>query len=93
VCRYGCDILAGLAQLHSRGVIMLDLKPHNVLLTGGMDAGGGPASDPGRAVLTDFGMARTLQRGATRIKVRWCWGLEHWGAGAGRWGWGWPQSP
>jgi hypothetical protein len=50
---------------------MLDLKPHNVLLAGGMEAGGGPASGPGGVVLTDFGMARTLQSGATRIKVRW----------------------
>jgi serine/threonine protein kinase len=57
-CRYGCDILSGLALLHARGVVMLDLKPQNVLL-----------DDQNRAVLADFGLARVLREGATHASV------------------------
>ncbi len=55
---YSSDILAGLQELHEAGILMLDLKPHNVLLTAG-----------GRAVLTDFGLARALQLDATSLGV------------------------
>jgi serine/threonine protein kinase len=47
VIRYGCDILSGVRELHSRGIIMLDLKPGNVLLRA-----------DGQAVLADFGLAK-----------------------------------
>jgi serine/threonine protein kinase len=50
------DVLHGLAELHEAGVVVLDLKPANVLLT-----------EQGRAVLADFGLARVLQEGATRM--------------------------
>jgi serine/threonine protein kinase len=54
-CRsYSADILGGLHELHSAGVMVLDLKPSNVLL----DGDGGQV----RAVLSDFGLARLLQQ-------------------------------
>ncbi len=70
--RYGCDILSGLAELHRRGIVMLDLKPQNVLL-----------DDSGRAVLADFGLARVLKEGATHASVscvKWSsWSSSSWG--------------
>jgi serine/threonine protein kinase len=56
--RYGCDILSGLAELHARGIVMLDLKPQNVLL-----------DDSDRAVLADFGLARVLREGDSHASV------------------------
>jgi len=50
------DVLAGLTQLHDRGIVHRDIKPANVLLT----------SD-GRALLGDLGIARTQEEaGLTR---------------------------
>lgn len=43
------NILRGLAHLHSAGIIMLDLKPGNVLV-----------QDDGSAVLTDFGISKVI---------------------------------
>ena len=43
------DILDGLEELHSRGVVVLDLKPDNVLMT-----------PNGHAVLSDFGISRIV---------------------------------
>jgi serine/threonine protein kinase len=70
--RYGCDILAGLQELHSRGIVMMDLKPANVLLAGDLAADGSVARED-RAVLTDFGLARRLNGDNTRIMVRHDW--------------------
>ena len=47
--RIGLDVCAGLAAAHAAGVLHRDLKPENVIL----------AKD-GRAVITDFGIARAL---------------------------------
>jgi serine/threonine protein kinase/tetratricopeptide (TPR) repeat protein len=47
VVRFGLDICAGLAEAHAAGVLHRDLKPENVII----------AKD-GRAVITDFGIAR-----------------------------------
>jgi serine/threonine protein kinase len=57
-CRYGCDILSGLAALHANGILMLDLKPQNVLL-----------DEDDRAVLADFSLARVLSEGETHVSV------------------------
>ena len=48
------QLCAGLAAAHERGVVHLDLKPANVMI----DA-------RGRAVITDFGVARTAEEQAT----------------------------
>jgi serine/threonine protein kinase len=57
-CSYSRGIVAGLGELHSARIVMLDVKPGNVLLT-----------DDGSAVLTDFGISRELKE-ATNFKVR-----------------------
>ena len=43
------DICKGLRELHSRNVVVLDLKPDNVLMT-----------EEGTAVLADFGISRIV---------------------------------
>jgi serine/threonine-protein kinase len=49
IVRIARDVVAGLAFAHARGVIHRDLKPDNVLL-----------QSDGRAVLSDFGVARAV---------------------------------
>jgi serine/threonine protein kinase len=45
----GCQVLSGLSNIHSKGLIHFDLKPDNVLL-----------SDRGEAVIADFGQAKQI---------------------------------
>lgn len=47
--RIFAEVAAALAHAHKRGVIHRDIKPHNILLD----------AESGRALLTDFGIART----------------------------------
>lgn len=49
IVKYTLDLLSGVAYIHSKGLIHLDIKPTNVLI-----------DDSNRAVLTDFGLSRYL---------------------------------
>jgi len=51
VVRYGLQFLTGLARIHSLDLVHFDIKPANILL-----------DDSGMAVLTDFGLAKYLDR-------------------------------
>jgi len=48
------EVAEALAYAHSRGVVHRDIKPDNILLD----------KDDGRALVTDFGIARAIQEGA-----------------------------
>ncbi|NWX25870.1 MOS kinase, partial [Notiomystis cincta] len=50
VC-YSCDIMAGLAFLHSRDIVHLDLKPANVFIT-----------EQGACKIGDFGCSQKLEK-------------------------------
>lgn len=56
VAGIGAQIAAGLAAAHAVGVVHRDLKPSNVLI-----------DERGRAVLTDFGIARSLDGADGRL--------------------------
>jgi serine/threonine protein kinase len=58
VRRLLCEIADALAYAHLHGVIHRDIKPDNILLDG----------DTGRALVTDFGIARAIEAG-TRLTV------------------------
>jgi serine/threonine protein kinase len=53
--RIMAEVASALAHAHKRGVIHRDIKPQNVLLDG----------DSGRALVTDFGIARTTDSSLT----------------------------
>jgi serine/threonine-protein kinase len=58
VRRLLCEIADALAYAHVRGVIHRDVKPDNVLID----------ADSGRAIVTDFGIARAIEAG-TRLTI------------------------
>ena len=59
VARYGCQLLDGLAAVHSAGIVHRDVKPENLLL----DTSG---SRP-ELKLTDFGVARLTYGSLTKV--------------------------
>lgn len=49
IIKYSLDLLNGVAYIHSKGLIHLDIKPTNILL-----------DQSNKAILTDFGLSRYL---------------------------------
>ncbi|MDT0683574.1 serine/threonine-protein kinase [Roseicyclus sp. F158] len=52
IVRFGCQLLAGIHNIHSKGLIHFDIKPDNVLL-----------SNRKEAMLSDFGLAKQMYLG------------------------------
>ena len=52
IIRTSCQLLSGVHNIHSKGLIHFDIKPDNVLL-----------SDRGEALLSDFGLAKQMHLG------------------------------
>lgn len=63
IIKYSLDFLSGLAYIHSKGMIHLDIKPTNVLI-----------DNTGKAILTDFGLSRFLDENGfaeQRFNYKW----------------------
>lgn len=52
IVRTSCQLLSGIHNIHSKGLVHFDIKPDNVLL-----------SDRGEALLSDFGLAKQMHLG------------------------------
>lgn len=55
------QICAGLSAIHAQGVLHRDIKPSNVMLCSGPGDADAQGTAPRRAVLLDFGIARSLE--------------------------------
>ncbi|HKO47612.1 MAG TPA: protein kinase [Polyangiaceae bacterium] len=61
------QISAGLSAVHAQGVLHRDIKPANVMLCSTQGEGEPPGGAASRAVLLDFGVARSLARGSVAL--------------------------
>lgn len=61
----GREIADAIAHAHARGIVHRDIKPENILL----DAGDGTDARP-RALVTDFGIARAIDRDTEALLTR-----------------------
>lgn len=52
IVRVSCQLLSGLHNIHSKGLIHFDIKPDNILL-----------SERGEALISDFGLAKQMYAG------------------------------
>jgi len=55
----GCNVLSGLHNIHSKGLIHFDVKPDNVLLT-----------ERGEGLLSDFGLAKQMNFAGVALQDR-----------------------
>lgn len=55
VVRLGCQLLAGLHNIHSKGLIHFDIKPDNILLSNRLEA-----------LVSDFGLAKQMYLGRAK---------------------------
>src|SRR5262245_9184059 len=63
VIRIAQQIAQGLAAAHEKGVIHRDLKPENIMIE---KAAEDPVPNNGDALIMDFGIARSVEQGATQ---------------------------
>ena len=61
IVRVMTDLLAGLQYSHERGVIDPDIKPGNIMVTGGEGPG------RGQSKIADFGIARIDRSSMTQV--------------------------
>jgi tetratricopeptide (TPR) repeat protein len=64
--RIAQQVAHGLAAAHDRGVIHRDLKPENIMIERAADD---PVQGAGDALIMDFGIARTVESGATQTRA------------------------
>jgi serine/threonine protein kinase/tetratricopeptide (TPR) repeat protein len=63
VIRFSQQIAQGLAAAHEKGVVHRDLKPENIMIE---KAAEDPVPNSGDALIMDFGIARSVESGATQ---------------------------
>ena len=63
VIKIGQQVAQGLAAAHEKGVIHRDLKPENIMIERVVDE---PIPNSGDALIMDFGIARSVESGATQ---------------------------
>ena len=59
IVTFGCNVLSGLHNIHSKGLMHFDVKPDNVLV-----------SDRNEGLLSDFGLAKQMNFAGTALQDR-----------------------